>query len=195
MRAKSFLHLCERKTLRLGDGELIVGERGPRPKAVPTHPELTCHSVEDLEILNSRPKTHYEVGPETIHAYKETVLPYWRGRSMRDRIFAEVSDEWKAAYEAGIFTEFMEQRAPGHTVLDDKIYGKGMLDFKRDIADAIAKLDFLNDPATYEKRETLKSFAISCDAVPIRLHHYALVLPSDGQSLCHDSCHAAWHKP
>ena len=40
---------------------------------------------------------------------------------------------WLDAYEAGIFTEFMEQRAPGHTVLDDKIYHKGMLDFKADI--------------------------------------------------------------
>ncbi len=165
LRAKSFLHLCQRKTIHLGDGELIVGERGPRPKAVPTYPELTCHSVEDLEILNSRPKTHYAVAPETIQAYRETVIPYWRGRSMRDRIFAELSEEWKAAYEAGIFTEFMEQRAPGHTVLDDKIYAKGMIDFKRDIAEAIEKLDFLHDPAAYEKREALKSFDLSCDAV------------------------------
>ena len=44
---------------------------------------------------------------------------------MRELILNEMTDEWKAAYEAGIFTEFMEQRAPGHTVLDDKIYRKG----------------------------------------------------------------------
>jgi len=31
-----------------------VGERGPFPKAVSTFPELTCHSAEDLKILNSR---------------------------------------------------------------------------------------------------------------------------------------------
>ena len=54
MRARAFLHLCEHKTLYIGEDELIVGERGPRPKACPTFPELTCHSVEDLEILNSR---------------------------------------------------------------------------------------------------------------------------------------------
>ena len=52
---------------------------------------------------------------------------------MRELLFAEMTDEWKAAYEAGIFTEFMEQRAPGHTVLDDKIYRKGLLDFQEDI--------------------------------------------------------------
>lgn len=164
MRARTFHYLCEYKSIYIGDGELIVGERGPRPKAVPTFPELTCHSVEDLRILNSRPKTWYRVDAETLKVYEEQVVPYWRGRSMRDRMFAELPDEWKNAYNAGIFTEFMEQRAPGHTVLDDKIYSKGMLEFKADIARAISKLDFLKDPQACEKRETLKSFDIACDA-------------------------------
>ena len=44
-------------------------------------------------------------------------------------VFAEMEPAWLDAYEAGVFTEFMEQRAPGHTVLDDKIYRLGMLDF------------------------------------------------------------------
>lgn len=173
MRAKAFLHLCERKTIYIGEGELIVGERGPKPKVVPTFPELTCHSVEDLEILNSRPKTHYDVDAECIEVYREKVIPYWRGRSMRDRLFAELPQDWKDAYGAGMFTEFMEQRAPGHTVLDDKIYRKGMYDFKRDIANAIAVLDFTNDPLAYDKREALKSFDTACDAVIVFAERHA----------------------
>jgi formate C-acetyltransferase len=173
MRARSFLHLCERKTIWIGAGELIVGERGPRPKATPTYPELTCHSVEDLRILNSRPKTNYAVSAKCIRAYEKTVIPYWRGRSMRERIFAALPDEWEAAYEAGIFTEFMEQRAPGHTVLDDKIYRKGMLDFKADIASATAVLDFLNDPDAQAKREQLAAMDIACDAVILFARRHA----------------------
>ncbi len=173
MRAESFLHLCRHKTICLGDGEIIVGERGPAPKAVPTFPELTCHSVEDLEILNSRPKTWYRVDDECIRIYREKVIPYWRGRSLRDRLFAELPPEWHDAYAAGIFTEFMEQRAPGHTVLDDKIYRKGMLDFKNDIAAATAKLDFFNDPQALDKREALKSFDISCDALVLFAERHA----------------------
>lgn len=165
MRARSFLHLCQNKSLHLGDRELIVGERGPAPKVVPTFPELTCHSIEDLEILNSRPRTWYRANEECLRHYRETVIPYWRGRSLRDRMFGELPPEWHDAYSAGVFTEFMEQRAPGHTVLDDKIYGKGLLDFKRDIAASIASLDFLKDPRALDKREALKSFDISCDAV------------------------------
>jgi len=173
LRARAFLHLCQHKTLYLGEGELIVGERGPRPKAVPTFPELTCHSLEDLQILNSRPKTWYRVDAECLELYERTILPYWRGRSMRDRMFAELPSEWRAAYEAGLFTEFMEQRAPGHTVLDDKIYRKGMLDFKRDIAAARANLDFLDDPAAYAKREALTSFDLSCDALILFAERHA----------------------
>ena len=165
MRALAFQHLCRQKAIWLGEEELIVGERGPRPKAVPTFPELTCHSLEDLEILDSRPKTSYAVDQACLAAYREKVIPYWRGRSMRDKIFRELPEEWRAAYEAGMFTEFMEQRAPGHTVLDDKIYSKGMLDFQNDIAAAIARLDFLNDPDAYAKREQLKAMDISCEAV------------------------------
>jgi len=130
LRARAFLHLCEHKTLYHGDGELIVGERGPAPKTVPTFPELTCHSLQDLKILDSRPKTRYSVPDEVLSAYEDTVIPFWTGRSLRDRLFEALPDEWHHAYEAGVFTEFMEQRAPGHTVLDDKIYAKGMRGFQ-----------------------------------------------------------------
>ncbi len=165
LRAKAFYNLCERKTIWIGDGELIVGERGPRPKAVPTHPELTCHSLEDLRILDSRPLTSYRVPPEMLEAYEETVIPFWRGRSLRDRIFPLLPPEWHAAYGAGAFTEFMEQRAPGHTVLDDKIYRKGLLDSKAEIAAALAALDLEGDPEALDKREELAAMGIACDAV------------------------------
>ena len=164
-RARAFLDLCRKKTIFLGEGETIVGERGPAPKAVPTFPELTCHSLEDLRILDSRPKTSYAVPPEVIEAYESEVVPYWRGRSLRDRLFEALPPEWHALYEAGLFTEFMEQRAPGHTVLDDKIYRRGLLDFRRDIAAALAALDFAGDPEAWAKREELLAMDLSCEAV------------------------------
>ena len=173
LRALAFKYLCQNKTLHLGEDELIVGERGPRPKAVPTFPELTCHSVEDLGILDSRPKTHYRVPEQCIRIYESKIIPYWRGRSLRDRIFATLPKEWHQAYAAGIFTEFMEQRAPGHTVLDDKIYGKGMLDFKLDIAASVALLDFAEDPKAQDKQEALRAMEIACDALILFAERHA----------------------
>jgi pyruvate formate-lyase/glycerol dehydratase family glycyl radical enzyme len=173
LRALAFRFLCERKAIHIGDGELIVGERGPRPKAVPTFPELTCHSVEDLRILDSRPKTSYAVPEDCIAAYEREVIPYWRDKSMRDRIFAALPEEWHAAYDAGIFTEFMEQRAPGHTVADGKIYRKGMLDFKREIAAALDALDFATDVEAHAKGEQLRAMDIACDAVILFAERHA----------------------
>lgn len=173
MRAMSFKDLCEKKTLYIGEDELIVGERGPKPMATPTFPELTCHSVEDLEILDSREKTNYRVAPEDVKAYEEKVIPYWRGRSIRDRTFPLLPQQWHDAYEAGIFTEFMEQRAPGHTVADGKIYRKGLGDFKKDIAESIESLDFINDPEAFSKREQLKAMGIAADATLIFAERHA----------------------
>jgi formate C-acetyltransferase len=173
LRALNYKHLCEKKTITIGDDELIVGERGPYPKAVPTFPELTCHSEEDLKILNSRDMTRYAVDGEALRIYAETVMPFWSGRSMRERVFDQVPDEWKRAYRAGMFTEFMEQRAPGHTTLDGVIYCKGMLDFKADIALSLKGLDYLNDPEAADKAEELKAMDIACDAAIIFAERHA----------------------
>jgi formate C-acetyltransferase len=165
LRAMNFFAICDRKALWMGEDELIVGERGPAPKAVPTYPELTCHSVEDLRILDTRAKTQYKVEPSVIEIYEKEVIPFWRNRSMRDQMFGELPREWIDAYEAGCYTEFMEQRAPGHTAADGKLYRKGVLDFKADIACSEALLDFEKDPEALDKREQLRAMAISCDAV------------------------------
>jgi pyruvate formate-lyase/glycerol dehydratase family glycyl radical enzyme len=164
-RALAFKHIMENKAIVFNDGELIVGERGPAPKATPTYPEVCIHSLQDLRYLNDRKKTAFASDEETRRLYAEEIIPFWKGRSQRDRIFAEMTKEWIDAYEAGIFTEFMEQRAPGHTVLDGKIYKKGMLDFKKDIEAALAGLDFMNDPEAYDKQEELKAMALSIDAI------------------------------
>jgi formate C-acetyltransferase len=164
-RALAFQYLMEHKTVCIHEGDLIVGEKGPAPKAAPTYPELCCHTLEDLDILNSREKISFAVSPQARQVYQETIIPFWRGKTMRELIFGEMTEEWKTAYEAGIFTEFMEQRSPGHTVLDDKIYHKGFLDFKRDIQQSLQSLDYLNDPEAYNKQEQLKAMNICADAL------------------------------
>jgi formate C-acetyltransferase len=155
----------ENKNIYIGGDELIVGERGPSPKAAPTYPELCCHSMEDLEILDSRPKISYHVDAEAKTIQREQIIPYWQGRSIRDLIFQEMSQEWKDAYVAGIFTEFMEQRAPGHTALGDVIYGKGLLDLKSEVEASLSRLDFLNDPEAFVKQEELRAMWTAAGAV------------------------------
>lgn len=173
LRGLNFLEICKQKTIYLGEGELIVGERGPLPKSIPTFPELTCHSVDDFHVLNTREMQRYTISQQDIDTYEKDVIPYWSGKTMRERIFNHVPNEWSRAYEAGLFTEFMEQRAPGHTALDGTIYKTGMLDYKKEIDVQLSTLDFLNDPEATDKKEQLEGMKISCDAVIVFAERHA----------------------
>ena len=164
-RARALSYILNNKKIYIGEGELIVGERGPEPKATPTFPEICVHTAKDLNVLNNREKVSFKSSKETIDILTGNVSSHWNGRSMRERIFTEMSSEWKDCYQAGIFTEFLEQRAPGHTVLDDKIYHKGMLDFKNKIKASREALDFFNDPDAYDKKEELAAMDIVADAL------------------------------
>lgn len=172
-RALAFNHILKNKEISISSGELIVGERGPAPKATPTYPEVCLHSSEDLDTLSSREKIPYHVNPNDKSFHEGEIVFFWQGKSIRQKIFREVTDEWKAAYEAGVFTEFMEQRSPGHTVLGNKIYKKGMLDIIADIRESIEQLDFLNDPSALDKREKLKAMEITAQALIAFAHRYA----------------------
>ena len=173
LRAKNFYEICKKKTLYIGDDELIVGERGPVPKAVPTFPELTCHSVEDLHTLNERELQRYTISQEDIDTYEREVIPYWQGKTQRERIFNHVSKEWEEAYHAGVFTEFMEQRAAGHTAMDGRMYREGLLDMKERIQKKIDSLDYIYDPEATDKQQELEAMAISCDAAILFAERHA----------------------
>ena len=173
LRARNFYEICQKKTIYIGPDELIVGERGPVPKAVPTFPELTCHSVEDLHTLDTRELQSYHISQEDIDIYEREVIPYWKGKTQRERIFNHVSREWEDAYHAGVFTEFMEQRAAGHTAMDGKMYHEGLLDVKRRIEDRISRLDYIYDPEATDKQQELEAMAISCDAAILFAERHA----------------------
>ena len=164
-RARAFQYILENKEICINDGELIVGERGPEPKATPSYPEVCCHSLKDLEILNSREKISFKVQDDVWQKSKDIVIPFWKGKTIREKIFSQVDQEWINAYSAGIFTEFMEQRAPGHTVAGKNIWNTGFLDFKETIQKTIENLDFFNDPDAFAKREQLEAMNIAADSI------------------------------
>ncbi len=165
LRALTFKHIMENKTICINDGELIVGERGLKPQSAPTYPELCCHTVEDFNLISKREKIAFRVNDDVKAAQEKEIIPFWEGRSMRDKIFKRMSKDWHNCYNAGIFTEFMEQRAPGHTVAGGKIYKQGMLDLKEEINAELLALDYKNDQTAYDKGEQLKAMAICADAI------------------------------
>ncbi len=173
MRAKAFEHIMLNKKLCINPGELIVGERGPAPKAAPTYPEVCLHTLDDLEIIHSRPKVSFKVDEETRKVYRDIIIPYWKGKTIREKIFSLLSDEWHEAYSAGVFTEFQEQRAPGHTVAGKKIFQKGMLDLIADIDASLERLRTTKDENIKAKMDELEAMRIVANAIIGYANRYA----------------------
>jgi len=176
MRAMTLDHILSYKELCYNPGELIVGERGPVPKACPTYPEICLHSPEDLDILDKRRKVSFKVNAATKKIYVETIIPFWKDKSNRDRVMQSVPPEWLDAYKAGVFTEFQEQRGPGHTVAGDKIFRKGMVDLINEIKFTRSAIDWMNDPLSLAREEELKAMEIAANAVIRFAERYAIYL-------------------
>lgn len=175
LRALALKAICEHKSICINDEELIVGERGPRPKAVPTYPELCCHTLEDFHVIDSREKTFFKVDEEAFKVQEEEIIPYWQGKSMRDKILGSMTEQWIQCYHDGIFTEFMEQRGPGHTAGDKKIFNRGFLEVIDIIEEELKNIDFVNDMEAYDKAEELKAMKISAEAVMIFAKRHSIL--------------------
>lgn len=173
LRALVLKHFFTNKTITIADDELIVGEKGDGPQAAPTFPELCCHTLEDMRNMNDRKIVNFTVTEQDLKTQEEMIIPYWENRSTRHKILNAMTDEWKEAYAAGIFTEFMEQRGPGHTVGSENIFKKGYLDYQNDIKEAIANLDYMHDPKALDKKNQLNAMSICCDAIMILGKRYA----------------------
>ena len=175
-RALAFKYILENKSICINKNELIVGERGPAPKATPTYPEICLHSLQDLDCLNNRQKVSFKVDEKTKKIYREEIIPFWSGNTQRDRIFAAMDRAWLDAYKAGVFTEFQEQRAPGHTVLGSKIYYRGLLDIIIEIDSHLSQIKSVNNSQAKVKREELKAMRIAADALIRFAERHALAL-------------------
>ncbi len=172
MRAMTLKEYFSKKTLYLGAGELIVGEKGKDPQASPTFPELCCHSEEDMVVMSERELVSFRTTEEDRRLQKEEIIPYWTGRSMREMLLSRMTDQWHDCYEAGMFTEFMEQRGPGHTCGGEQVFTTGYMDYKEKIKKTVDALDYLHDPEALDKCEELKAMDIACDAVLILGRRY-----------------------
>ena len=173
MRALAFKHFMENRSLCINDHELIVGEKGDSPQAAPTFPELCCHTLEDMNVMDSRDIIFFKVNDNDRKIQEEEIIPYWEKRSLRNKMLSNLGEEWKKCYGAGIFTEFMEQRGPGHTVGGDVFYRKGFLDLKAEAQAHLDALDFINDKDALRKKQELEAMKICCDAIIIYAERYA----------------------
>lgn len=173
LRGKAFKHIMENRTLYLEKGALIIGEKGHKPWAAPTFPELCCHTLEDFDNMDQREKVFFRVSPEDRKIQEEVIIPYWKERAMMTRMNKLLPEEWHDLFNGGLYTEFLMQRGPGHTVADGKIYKRGYKDCIKEIEEEIRGLDFNQDVDALSKKEELEGMKLVCEGMIIMGERYA----------------------
>ncbi|MCI1969234.1 trans-4-hydroxy-L-proline dehydratase [Clostridium luticellarii] len=173
LRGLAFKHIMKNRTLYIEKGAIIIGEKGHKPWAAPTFPELCCHTMEDFDNMNNREKVFFKVSEEDKRIQKEVIIPYWKNRALMTRMNKLLPDEWHKLFDAGLYTEFLMQRGPGHTVADGKIYRKGYADFIEDIQYEVDHLDYNKDVNALNKKEELEGMKLVCESMIIFGERYA----------------------
>ena len=129
LRALTLRHYFSKKKHFYPQGRADCREKGERPQSAPTFPELCCHTVEDMKVMDQRELIRFAVTEEDLRLQQgESSL---LGEAFHP---AQDSQQHERGMEGRLrmrhFTEFMEQRGPGHTVGSDKIYQKGFADYQ-----------------------------------------------------------------
>ena len=186
LRARAFEHILANKELYIDEEELITGERGPAPKVTPTYPEICLHSLEDLEILDSRSKVDFKVNDSVKEAYRDIVIPFWTGKSNRDRIMSAMTPEWQNAYKSGIFTEFQEQRAPGHTALGVNGFKAGLKEYITRIEEVSESVAGRNASDSKARLDQLEGMRIAAEAMVMYAHRISEMLKTKASAVKDD---------
>ena len=84
--------------------------------------------------MNDRKLVNFTVTEDDLKLQEEEIIPYWKNRAVREHLLKAMTREWRDCYEVGMFTEFMEQRGPGHTAGGKNFTIKGYGDYKKDRA-------------------------------------------------------------
>lgn len=173
LRGLFFKQLMAERTLYLGDDELIVGEKGIGPQSAPTFPELCCHTLDDFDNMAGRERVNFAVTDEDRLLQAEVIIPFWRERATMTKMYAALPQAWHDLFQAGLFTEFMAQRGPGHTVADGKVYARGYADFLAEIDARLEAIDYCSDLDAAAHAAELQGMRLACEGMIILGERYA----------------------
>ncbi|MBI4831549.1 MAG: hypothetical protein HY801_08335 [Candidatus Lindowbacteria bacterium] len=107
--AKALRHVLLNMSVTLRDGELIVGCRTSKLKAAPLYPENKSAWIEEnLDGFDERDVQRVAISESEKQELRDKILPYWRGKTVEDRMNALMPEDLKAEMNKLVFTMMME---------------------------------------------------------------------------------------
>jgi formate C-acetyltransferase len=172
-RAKALAKVLREMTLLIAEDELIVGHFSEKRRSPSVFPEYGLHWVEyELDCFETRPHNRLRVPAEVKRALRE-IYPYWRGRTVCDRIRAVRTPELRRAVDRGLFANPHEWTGLGHVALDfPRVLRDGMEGIRDEVAARLSALDGA-DPFSVQQRGFLEALLLLCEATVDFAHRYA----------------------
>jgi formate C-acetyltransferase len=178
LRAQAFYRACQTIPVHIGEDELIVGSPSGKQRAGVFCPEISWRWMEaELDTIHQRNQDPYIIDKEDKKVLQEEIFPFWRGRSIDEKIYAQLEDLGilPLTFESGIIdaelkaTNGAGEYAPGYCNI---LIKKGFNGIKKDARKQLKQFDIAN-PDDVESIYFLKSVIIACDAMVLLGKRYA----------------------
>ena len=174
-RARALAHVLDSMTIYIDPGEIIVGNQASGPRAAPLFPEYAVGFLADeIDAFPNRRADVFYVSPEVKEALLNTIVPYWRGKTLYDRAMAIMPDDVCQAQEIGLISGRGNiTSGDGHIIMNiPKVLKKGLGAI---IAEAQAALDGLPpyEASEFKKRAFLQGAIFASQAAIRFANRYA----------------------
>lgn len=173
--AKAFREQCQRKTLFIQDGELIIGSPGSVIRAGNLAPDTKWQLVGDeLDTISTRPQDPFLITEEQKRLFTEFIRPYWEGKSLYDAWLARMPEDIRQLTEGTglLFPDVQVEQANQYTAGYDWVINGGINDIRKRIEARLASLDDAK-AEDYDKIVYLNALLIICEGMDILAKRYA----------------------
>jgi len=179
-RALALAEVMRRIDIGIDPDELIVGNRTRGVRAGVVFPEAGISWIdEEIEGLPTRPQDKFNVRPEDVAAFRERILPYWRGKSLEDTLRREYGPELDAI--ARVVKINQKDHAQGHICPDTARWlALGPAGLRREAAERLSSaspeqheffecaITVLDGASDFMRRYAQLALAMARDAAPDR---------------------------
>lgn len=182
-RAKAVANVLQKISLYMSPGELFAGGLAEKPRGSSVFPEFSVQWI--IDELNGKPcafderrNDPYIVSPEVKKELLEDILPWWKGKTQEDRVFARLPEETITAGTKvkGFDGAWITMSGDGHTIPDfKKVLEKGLNGILEEVYEAKERLD-LSNPKDLRKLPYYESTVIALEGIKVyakRLSDYA----------------------
>ncbi|MDO4289566.1 MAG: formate C-acetyltransferase/glycerol dehydratase family glycyl radical enzyme [Eubacterium sp.] len=174
-KAYAFRKQCQEKTVKIWDGELIVGNAGSKQRGGLLCPD-TCWSVldEELDTISNREYDPFYLRDEDRAAFIEEIRPYWQGRSTYEKWLKQIPEDTRILRDCGVlYINRKAVRGWGETTAGyAMIINEGIEGVRRRIEAVKATLD-ITRPGDYDKLTYLRALSLAAEGIVTLAHRYA----------------------